>query len=126
MISPTLGVSFTITGAQLRSLLSGLLDRPPRKSGGFSLQFSGIELRWRQGADGPEIESLTVGGTAIAPDQTLHMATNSYIAEQWEHHLKFEPHDVEQHGFTVREAAQQQFADGPIAVSVDPRLIRVD
>ena len=59
----------------------------------------------------------------MSPEQRLRLATNSYIAEQWDHHLGFEPVELEGHNITIREAAQQRFTDGVVTVPENARII---
>lgn len=89
------------------------------------LEFGGLQLTWQRRMGAPEVVSLTVGGEPVEPDRTYTIATNSYVAEQWKHHLAFEPRNLRSTGKVVLEVAEAAVRAGPVVPPPDARIVRV-
>jgi len=112
-------VVFELRGDQLVGLL---LDNVRQRQRGWTprLVLAGVEWAWTQRMDVPEITEVKVLGEPLDPMGTYRVATNSYVAEQWEKHLGFEPEALHGVGRTVREAAEEVVRAGPVIAPVRP------
>lgn len=118
-------VTFTVSGEELQAMLVHNARSEAAGEGGV-LQLSGVQMRWMPEDDGVVVESLAVGGGPLDPTQRYKVATNSYVAEQWEKYLSIEPADLESLGRTVFTVAEAHVQGGPVADPADPRSIRLD
>ena len=118
-------VSFELSGSELVGLIlrsiQGIIryHRAP-------LQWAGVEVDWRVWMGAPDLVRIMVGGAPIELERRYRIATNSFIAEQWEHQLGVEPQRVEQTGHTMLEAAIIALARAPARDPGGPRLRAVD
>lgn len=112
-------VVFELQGHELVGLL---LDNVRQRLRGWTprLVFSGVEWTWAMRMDVPELADVKVLGEPLDPQGTYRVATNSYVAEQWEKHLGFEPVGLHGVGRTVREAAEAVVRAGPVIAPVRP------
>ncbi len=116
-------VTFEATGTQLVGMaLRGLHMLQAKQY--QPLEFSGLRITWREHLGAPELVSLEVGGAPVVADRVYTVATNSYVAEQWEHHLSFEPTNLRATGLVILEAAEASVRKGPVTPPPDPRVIR--
>lgn len=118
-------VSFELSGAEL---LGAMLRTTHAAAGARApmLMWSGASWTWRERLGAPEILEVRVGGEPLDLDRTYRIATNSYVAQQWEHHLGVEGRDLRDHGMTVLDAAVAYAARGPLRAPTDARVVRVD
>jgi 2',3'-cyclic-nucleotide 2'-phosphodiesterase (5'-nucleotidase family) len=89
------------------------------------LEFGGLKLTWQRRMGAPEVVELRIGGELVDPDRTYTVATNSYVAEQWKHHLAFAPRNLRSTGKVVLEVAEAAVRAGPIVAPPDPRIVQV-
>lgn len=93
-----------ITGADLQNIVLRNVIAEHDGKRGF-LPMSGITWTWRVRNGAPEIVEVRVGASPLDLGRTYTMATNSYIAEQWEKHLGVPPKDLRSLGMTDYDAA---------------------
>ena len=117
-------VSFEITGDELVRLMLTTVHAETGKKRA-TLQWSGVTFTWRMRMDTPELVDIRVNDQPLDLDHTYRIATNSYVAEQWEYNLGFEPRNLEGHGLSVLEAAEATLRAGPVVAPADLRSIRV-
>ena len=103
-------------------LVGILLENIAQRERGWNprLTFSGVEWSWTHKMDSPELVDVTVAGATLDPGRVYRVATNSYVAEQWQKHLGFEPRALEGAGMTVREAAESLARTGPARAPLSP------
>lgn len=117
-------VVFEATGAELVQMsvrALHLLDKRQYQP----LEFGGISLTWQRRMGAPEVVSLQVGGQPVEVDRTYTVATNSYVAEQWAHHLAFEPRNLRSTGEVVLDVAETAVRAGPVVPPPDARIVQV-
>lgn len=90
------------------------------------LPLSGIAYTWRVRAGAPEVVSVTIGGSPVDPARLYVVATNSYIAEQWEKHLGFQPRELRSFGISDYEAAVEHAAKHGVHEDRAARAVRVE
>lgn len=90
------------------------------------LEFGGLTLTWRRRMGAPEVVSLLVGGAPVDLDRVYTVATNSYVAEQWQHHLAFEPRNLQSTGKVVLDVAEAAVRAGPVRPPPDARIVLVE
>ncbi len=77
-------VTFTMTGAQLRSVIQNYLDERP------AIQTSGIRCTWKRNGSGKaEILTLSVNGSPVVDAQTYTAAANDYLVSEAKRYLGF-------------------------------------
>jgi 2',3'-cyclic-nucleotide 2'-phosphodiesterase (5'-nucleotidase family) len=70
-------VTFTVTGAQIRTVVQNFLDQHP------AIQTSGIRCTWKRSSAGKaEILSLMVNGTPVVDTKTYTAAANDYLVSE--------------------------------------------
>jgi 5'-nucleotidase len=118
--------TFELTGEELQQVvLRNVIAENDEKRGYLSL--SGVSWTWRMRNGAPELVDVKVGASALDLKHTYTVATNNYVAEQWDKHLGVEPHNVEGQGMTDFEAAvQYAAAHGPVVDPGDVRAKRVE
>lgn len=118
-------VSFELTGAEL---LGAMLRSTHGAAGARApmLMWSGARWTWRERLGAPELLEVSVGGEPLDLARSYRVATNSYVAQQWQHHLGVEGRDLQDHGMTVLDAAVARAAAGPLRAPTDPRIVRAD
>lgn len=97
-------LTFHITGEQLVGIVLKNIAADNDGKHGF-LSLGGVSWTWRMAAGAPEVVSLTVGGQPVDLNRSYSAAATSYIVEQWEKHLGFEPKDAVPIGTNDFEAA---------------------
>jgi len=117
-------VVFEATGAELVQMAVRALHLLEKKQY-QPLELGGVTLTWQRRMGAPEVVELRVGGEIVEPGRTYTVATNSYVAEQWEHHLTFEPRELRSTGKVVLEVAEAAVRAGPVVPPPDPRIVRV-
>lgn len=116
-------VLFEVRGDDLVGLLLTALYQK-RKGWSPRLEFSGIEALWTERMEVPELVKITVGGEPLDPKAIYRVATNSYVAEQWEKHLQFQPRGLRGAGMTVRQAAAALTRSGDVVAASRPALLQ--
>ncbi|MEC7946918.1 MAG: bifunctional UDP-sugar hydrolase/5'-nucleotidase [Myxococcota bacterium] len=89
------------------------------------LEFGGLTLAWQLRMGAPEVVSLRIGDAPVDPRRTYTVATNSYVAEQWKHHLAFEPRGLQSTGRVVLEVAEDAVRAGPVVAPAEPRIVLI-
>jgi 2',3'-cyclic-nucleotide 2'-phosphodiesterase (5'-nucleotidase family) len=89
------------------------------------LPVSGVYYTWRVRNGAPELVDVKVGGKPLDLDHVYRIATNSYIAEQWDKHLGVEPKNLHDEGLTDFDASVAYARKGPIRVPQDARAEKV-
>jgi 5'-nucleotidase/UDP-sugar diphosphatase len=113
--------TFELTGAELLGVLLRNAIAENDEKRGF-LPVSGVRYSWRVRNNAPEIVEASVGGAPIDPARTYTIATNSYIAEQWEKHLGVKPRNLTGTGTSDFDAAMEYAKRGPVQVEREPRV----
>jgi 2',3'-cyclic-nucleotide 2'-phosphodiesterase (5'-nucleotidase family) len=85
---------FTITGSQLVGVVLRNIAADLDGKHGF-LSLSGVSWTWREVAGAPEIVTLAVGAQPVDLGRSYRAASTSYIVEQWEKHLGYDPSPTE-------------------------------
>ncbi|MCB9778381.1 MAG: bifunctional metallophosphatase/5'-nucleotidase [Alphaproteobacteria bacterium] len=118
-------VTFDVTGQELIGIL--LSAAAAEADGGRgAMQLSGLQLRWRVRMGAPELVEVQVGGQPLDLRRTYSVATNSFVATQWQRNLGVEPRDVRGIGRTVLDSAVDLAARGPVVDPGDRRSVRLD
>ena len=117
-------VVFDATGAELAQMSVRALHLLEKRHY-QPLEFGGLTLTWQRRMGAPEVVSLQVGGEPVEPDRIYTVATNSYVAEQWGHHLAFEPRNLRSTGKVVLEVAEAAVRAGPVVPPPDARIVYV-
>ncbi|MEM7167658.1 MAG: nucleoside transporter C-terminal domain-containing protein [Planctomycetota bacterium] len=111
-------VSCEMTGAALTEVIQTSLTDPRVR-----LEVSGLEVEWREGAEGPELVQLTAGGTPILPDQVYKVATNDYLANGGDGWTQFKARgDPVGAGVGVMEATVRAFEAGSVLAPDEMRF----
>ena len=97
-------MTFKFTGAELMDLLVRNAIAESDEKRGF-LPISGVRYTWRVRNGAAEIVQAYVGGQQVDLGRTYTIATNSYIAEQWEKNLGAQPRDLTDFGMSDYDAA---------------------
>jgi 2',3'-cyclic-nucleotide 2'-phosphodiesterase (5'-nucleotidase family) len=118
-------VSFSWTGAQLQAVvernLQGEISEDPAP-----IQWSGLRYHWVLEEGEPRLMELWVGDEKVELDVVYSIGTNVFVAWQWEKILGEAPGgELQDHGLTVFQAAEQVARLGPIRVPVEARSIRL-
>lgn len=108
---------FEILGQDLQALVLKNVIAERDKRRGF-LPISGVTWTWRERNGAPELVEVRVGASALDLGRLYTVATNSYIAEQWEKHIGVPPKNLRSTGMTDYDAAVE-FAKRSDAL-VDP------
>lgn len=116
-------VTFEARGSDLTGLLLTAMYQK-RKGWSPRLEFSGIEGLWSERLGVPELLEIEIGGERLDPARQYRVATNSYVAEQWEKHLQFEPSGLAGTGQTVREAAAARVEAEGASPPLRPALLK--
>lgn len=117
-------VWFELTGEQLISvLLSNAMAEVEDNRG--ALQLSGVRYEWRLRMGAPEVLSVQVGGAPLEVDRSYRVATNSFVASQWQRNLGVQPGEVHGVGKTVLEAAVERAGRQGVLDAGDRRSVRV-
>jgi 2',3'-cyclic-nucleotide 2'-phosphodiesterase (5'-nucleotidase family) len=111
-------VTFQVTGAQLVSMLLRSVTR--QRAERSPLQLAGVAFTWRLRLDAPELVEVTVGGAPLELDRAYTVATNSYVAQQWQYNLGVEPTGLTKTGVTVLDAAVASAAEAPLSAPEQP------
>ncbi len=78
-------VTFSLTGAQLKSVLEYTIAHRP------AIQIAGLRCRWKQGTDGrPEVRDIEVNGTPLDVRREYSCAASDYMAGEAPHYLGLE------------------------------------
>ncbi len=118
-------VWFELTGDELLGIMLNAASAEISDNRGTP-QLSGLRFEWRLRLGAPEIVQATVGGQPLDLSRTYKVATNSFVAAQWQRNLGVDPGEVFGTGGTVLEAAIALGSQGPIADPADRRSVRVD
>ncbi len=102
-------MTFTFTGAEVMDLLVRNAIAESGEKKGF-LPISGVRYTWRERNGAAEIVQAYIGGNQVDLAKTYTIATNSYIAEQWEKHLGAKPRDLKSFGMSDYDAALEYAA----------------
>jgi 5'-nucleotidase len=113
--------TFELSGADLQAVVLRNVIADNDEKRGF-LSISGVSWTWRVRNGAPELGDVHVGASLLDQARTYTVATNSYVAEQWEKHLGVQPKNVEGRGTSDFEVAVEYArAHGPV---VDPGDVR--
>jgi 2',3'-cyclic-nucleotide 2'-phosphodiesterase (5'-nucleotidase family) len=115
---------FHATGQELLELALRNAQAEHDEKRGF-LPLSGLTYTWRVRTGAPEIVAAAVGGNAVEPGRLYVVATNSYIAEQWEKHLGFQPRELRAFGMSDYDAAVEFAAKNGVHEDRAARAVRV-
>lgn len=118
-------MTFQVSGKDLQSILLRNVIAESDEKRGF-LPVSGVRYTWRVRNGAPELLEAFVGDAPLDLERTYTIATNSYIAEQWEKHLGVEPRELQAVGISDFEAAVRFATKGPVATDTEPRAKRVE
>jgi 5'-nucleotidase / UDP-sugar diphosphatase len=116
---------FSITGGQLVGIVLRNVAADADGKHGF-LSLSGVSWTWREVAGAPEVASLSVGALPVDLGRSYRVATTSYVAEQWQKHLGFEPEATELLGQNDFEVAVDYARAHGVSDSGERRGVRVD
>ncbi len=118
--------TFELTGAELRNVvLRNVIAEGDEKRGFLSL--SGVRWTWRVRSGAPELLDVDVGSAPLDQARTYTVATNSYVAEQWEKHLGVQPRNVTGRGLSDFEAAVEYArTHSPVMDPGDKRARRLE
>lgn len=117
---------FEMSGKDLQALLLRNVIAEHDRKRGF-LPISGIRWTWRERNGAPELVDVWVGEARLDLSRDYTVASNSYIAEQWEKHLGVPPRNLRDVGLTDYDAAVTYArAGGPLVDPGDRRSTRVD
>lgn len=118
--------TFEILGSDLQNVvLKNVIAESDRKRG--FLPVSGVTWTWRVRNGAPEIVDVAVGASPLDRERTYTVATNSYVAEQWEKHLGVAPKNLQSLGMTDYDAAVAYAkAGGPLVDPGDRRSRRAE
>lgn len=96
--------TFQIRGADLQQVVlkNAIAEHDERR--GY-LPLSGVTWTWRVRSGAAELLDVKVGASPLDRDRIYTVATNSYIAEQWEKHLGVQPLNLQDTGQTDYDAA---------------------
>lgn len=97
-------MTFGITGEALVGMVLRNIAADTDGKHGF-LSMGGVTWTWRLNGSAPEVLSINVGGQPVDLSRRYSAAATSYITEQWEKHLGFEPKDAQPSGSNDFEAA---------------------
>ncbi len=87
-------IRFSMTGEQLVGVVLRDVGAELDGKHGY-LSLGGVTYTWHVTPGGaPEVVSLSVGGQPVDLSHVYTAASTSYITEQWEKHLGFEPKDT--------------------------------
>ncbi|GDX81821.1 multifunctional 2',3'-cyclic-nucleotide 2'-phosphodiesterase/5'-nucleotidase/3'-nucleotidase [Deltaproteobacteria bacterium] len=117
--------TFGITGEQLVGIVLRNVAADVDGKHGF-LSLGGVTWTWRMTAGAPEIVSLSVGGQPVDLTRRYTAAATSYITEQWQKHLGFEPMDAQLTGANDFEAAVEYAKVRGLVDDGQRRGVRVD
>ncbi len=78
------------------------------------MQISGVTWTWRMSRGAPEIVEAKVGGAPLDPKKLYTVATNSFVAEQWDRYLGAALRDARGLGYTDYDAAVTVAKTGPV------------
>lgn len=95
---------FEMLGADLQEVVLRNVIAENDKKRGF-LPISGVSWTWRVRNGAPEVVEVLVGTSPLDLNRTYTVATNSYIAEQWEKHLGVAPKNLRGTGMTDYDVA---------------------
>ncbi|NOY26912.1 MAG: bifunctional metallophosphatase/5'-nucleotidase [Oligoflexia bacterium] len=117
-------VTFQVTGSELVGILLSTVGATLEGNRG-PLQWSGVQATWRVHMGAPELVSAMVGGADLDIAATYLVATNSFVASQWQHNLGVAPGPVTETGHTVLDAAIATATGGSIVPPPNWRLRQV-
>jgi 2',3'-cyclic-nucleotide 2'-phosphodiesterase (5'-nucleotidase family) len=117
--------TFELNGQELAGVLLRNAIAENDEKRGF-LPVSGVTYTWRVRNNAPELVEVLVGGQPIDPARTYVIATNSYIAEQWEKHLGVKPRNLTGTGTSDFDAAMEIASRRPVEVDPAPRARRLE
>lgn len=118
-------MTFDISGEDLQSILLRNAIAETDEKRGF-LPISGVSYTWRVRAGAPELVEARVGGQPLDHARTYRVATNSYIAEQWEKQLGVEPRNLRGEGISDFDAAVAYARRGPVRDAGDVRAQKIE
>lgn len=118
-------MTFSITGEQLVGIVLRNISADADGKRGF-LPLGGVSWTWRMNAGAPEVVSMTVAGQPVDLNRTYSAASTSYIVDQWEKHLGFEPKDAVSIGTNDFEAAVEYARSAGFNDDGQKRGVRVD
>ncbi|RME21875.1 MAG: bifunctional metallophosphatase/5'-nucleotidase [Deltaproteobacteria bacterium] len=118
-------VTFELTGEELVGLLLNTAAAVVADNRGMP-QLSGVHFEWRLRLGAPELVRAEVGGAPLDLARTYRVATNSFVADQWQRNLGVDPGEVEVLPMRVLDAARAHAEDGPIVDPGDPRAVQID
>ncbi len=118
--------TFEIRGADLQNVVLRNVIAEHDEKRGF-LPLSGVSWTWRVRNGAPELLEVRVGASPLDLERIYTVATNSYVAEQWEKHLGVPPKNLQSRGLTDYEAAVAYAREkGPLVDPGDRRSQRVE
>lgn len=117
-------LSFPITGEQLVGIVLRNVSADLDGKHGF-LSLGGVSWTWRVTAGAPELVTLSVGGQPVDLNRAYTAAATSYIVDQWEKHLGFQPQSTPV-GNNDFEAAVEYARTAGFNDDGKPRGVRVE
>lgn len=111
-------VSFTMTGAQIRSVVQNYLDERP------AIQTSGIRCTWKRNGSGKaEILTLAVDGSPIVDTKTYTAAANDYLVSEAPRYLGFTVADQKYTTLTLYKVVEQKMRnEKTILAGIEERI----
>ncbi len=116
-------VSFTVTGATLKTALENSVSRLPQASGRF-LQVSGLAVVVDPAApSGSRINSVQVNGAPLKPARQYSVAATNFIAEGGDGYTLFlQATDRRDHQIPFHDVLLSALKAGPLAAKVEARI----
>lgn len=118
-------VTFPMSGAEVLDLClrvaGGILD------GNRSVpQVAGLGFDWRVRLGAPELVQVRVGGEPLDLTRTYRVATNAFVASQWQRNLGFQPREVQRLPMTELQANIERVEQEGVSVTETRQIRRID
>ncbi len=118
-------VTFELTGEEIVALLLNTASAVVADNRGMP-QLSGVHFQWRLHLGAPELVSAEVDGAPIDLSKSYTVATNSFVADQWQRNLGVDPGEVSALPMRVLDAARAHAAEGPVTDPGDARAVQIE